>query len=136
MATYGLRTFDADGKAIVDISTRLTKILWDGVIKFPNDVPTGPNWPNASNFNFNGASRSVTVQSSGFLDGTPFVISNDFNVVNTHEQMGGIKSGVSWKMVDATTMSIVYTIFSPGWSRQQILDTYPNFDIPVMVGVY
>lgn len=137
MAEYGLRTFDENGNIIVDISSRLTKILWEGIIKFPNDVPTGPNWPNTSTNNFTHASRSITIQSDGFLTGTPFVMFHDHNCTGARDhQMAGIMGGISWSMQNSTTMGISYRIFSPGWSQNEIKSRYPNLDIPVMVGVF
>jgi hypothetical protein len=136
---YGIRCWNADGQLILDVSDKITQIIWSGVVKFPNDVPTGPNWPNQSNNNFAHAARSFIIESEGFKNGTPFLVYHDHNGKyssgGTH-QIAGISQGMLWSMISETKMSIRYVIFSPGWSRSQILSEYNNMDIPLMVGIY
>ena len=136
---YGIRIWDANGNLLLDSSDKITNIVWSGTISFPNDVPTGPNWPNSSTSNFNNATRSITIESAAFLQGTPYVMYHDHNgkyVSSGTKQMAGIRQAVYWYMLSPTTMSLTYSIFSPGWSQSAIYSGYNNVAVSLMIGVY
>lgn len=139
MANYGIQCWDASGKLILDITDKITQIIWSGIMVFPRDSSTGPNWPNGSNNNFNNATSRLTVESEGFRNGTPFVIYHDHNGKYNNsgsKQLCGISQNMSWYMENETRMRITYWVFSPGWPRSQVISDYNNVDIPIMVGIY
>lgn len=136
---YGIRCWNAEGQLTLDISDRITHIIWNGMMTFPRDSRTGPNWPNQSNNNFTNASTSMIIESDAFLNGTPFVFYHDHNgkyASNSSMQMAGIQQNLSWSMLSGTRMNLVYMVFSPGWSRNDVITRYNNVDIPLMIGIY
>ena len=136
---YGIKVWDANNRLLLDSSDKITNIVWSGTIAFPNDVSTGPNWPNMSNNNFNNATRYLEVESDAFLQGTPYVMYHDHNgkyTASGTQQMAGIRQVLHWTMLSPTQLRIIYAIFSPGWSQADIYSRYNNVPITVMVGIY
>lgn len=137
---YGMRVWNAAGQQTLDVTDSVTKILWQGVIPFPWDAPTSWRYPNSSQPGDTiwNASSSVTVESEGFLDGTPFVMFHDRNgkYRSSESQMCTIRQNLGWHMLSPTTMKLTYILFSPGWSQQSVLNGYNRLDVPVLIGVF
>lgn len=138
----GLELYDASGNVTLSTGDRITRILWEGVIPYPRDSPTSPRWPSGSVPGdwLTSASSRIDITSEGFKEGVPFVMFKDHNGKyrndNLSYKMCGIAQVVSWFMASETEMTIVYSVFSPGWSRDSVLTRYNAIDVPIMVGVY
>lgn len=139
----GLELYDANGKVTLSTGDRITRILWEGVIPYPRDSPTSPRWPSSARPGgewLTSASSRIEITSEGFKEGVPFVMFKDHNGKylndNLSKKMCGIAQVVSWSMTSETKMSIIYAVFSPGWSQNDVLTRYNALDVPIMVGVY
>ena len=138
----GIELYDAAGKVTLSTGDRITRILWEGVIPYPRDSPTSSRWPSGSRPGdpITSANTRIEITSEGFKEGVPFIMFKDHNGKyqndNLSKKMSGIAQVVTWSMTSETTMSIVYVVFSPGWSQSDVLTRYNALDVPIMVGVY
>ncbi|CAA0276789.1 hypothetical protein N0P26_003296 [Acinetobacter baumannii] len=134
-ALYGCRCWDPSGNLTLDITDRITRIIYTGTIAFPIDAPT--RWPNGTLVDIRG---SVTVESEEFLKGTPFVSAKNFNFcigdVGNCNGFLSMPTRIYYEMTSPTTMLVGFVAFSPGWRQNDIRWDYPCLDIDVMVGVY
>lgn len=131
---YGCRCWDPSGNLTLDVSDRITRIIYTGVIPFPIDAPT------SSNGYLIDIRGSVIVESEEFLKGTPFVSGKNFNfAMGDNGNCRGFLSmptRIYYEMLTTTRMKVTFVAFSPGWGQNDIRDGYNCLDIDVMVGVY
>lgn len=131
---YGCRCWDPDGNLTLDVTDRITRVIYTGTIPFPIDAPT---YMNGVLIDIRG---SVVVTSEEFKKGTPFISAKNFNfsMADTGNTMGfpSLRSRVYFEMLDESTMKVTFHAFSPGWSQDDIRWDYPCMDVDVMVGVY
>lgn len=134
LVLHGCRCWDSNGNLTLDVTDRITRVIYQGTIPFPIDAPTHMN-----GYLIDVRGR-VNVVSEEFKKGTPFISAKNFNfwVADTGNTNGfpTLSSRVYFEMLDEVTMQVVFHAFSPGWSQDDLRWAYPCLDIDVMVGVY
>lgn len=126
----GLQCFNESGYITLDVTDSITSLVWEGVIPFPTSGRTGSNAVVVN-------TPVITITSDAFLNGTPFVVSQDCNIFEASGNLNTqhpLNSQVVWKMTGATTMELYYSILQ--MPNSTLPNVYPALDIPVMVGVY
>lgn len=133
MSSYGLKLWNAAGKTSLDVTDRITRIIWQGEIPFPFTAPTSQNGYLTNAYAY------VYVDSQAFLEGEPFILHCDHNIrygTDSNYPIQAICTNLSWIMETPTRMKITYSVFAPGWTEANLREYYSGIPVPVSIGLY